>query len=278
MFKKYYQADIFMEGLIDNEALFAYCSGAGINYSVFEKPDSAVIYVYGVDTFITQKHAASICSAFNGILQGIKLIDEEQYLLKYLDDFKPFTIGRLDIVPYFHDSYTTDRQKLIMDPGYAFGTGEHQSTKLELLFMQDMDFTGRKVLDLGTGSGILAVYASIAGASEITAIDTDDSSMYAGPRNAELNDADNIEFVIGDINVLKDNTKYDIVLLNMLPSNFMPFFHKVSAYMTEEGILILSGIIQDDAEMVKQYVLDNGYKIMEEKCLLGWVSYLLQSA
>lgn len=275
MFKKYYQADILIDGPLDNEALFTLSSEAGINYSILERFNNTTVFVYSDNTIDAENRAYAICSAFSGTLKGIELIDEEQYLLKYLDDFKPFTVGLLDIVPYFHDSYTTDRQKLIMDPGYAFGTGEHQSTKLELLFMQDINLKGKTVLDLGTGSGILAVYASIAGADKITAIDTDDSSMYAGPRNAELNAADNIEFIIGNINVLNIDTKYDIVLLNMLPSNFMPFFHKVRRHMNG-GKLILSGIVQDEADKIKQYVLDNGYIIMEEKCLLGWVSYLLQ--
>lgn len=275
MFNKYYQSEVTINAKTDSEELFAFCDTHSITYSVFEKPEETKIFVYSDNADTSKTWAQLICDRFNGIVKETVQIDEEKYLLKYLDDFKPFTVGNLDIVPYFHDSYTTKRQKLIMDPGYAFGTGEHQSTKLELLFMQEMDLKGRKILDIGAGSGILSVCSSIMGASSVTALDIDDSTMYAGPRNAELNNADNISFILGNIYVLSEGTKYDILLLNMLPSNFMPFFTDVRPLMEQNAKLVLSGIIEEEADRVRDYVLSNDYKIEEERCLDGWRGFLL---
>lgn len=129
--------------------------------------------------------------------------------------FQPLVIqDKVVVRAPFHQSYPACPIEIIIEPKMAFGTGNHETTSLVMETMLEMDFTGKSVLDMGCGTGILAILASKLGARDVTAIDNDPWSFEATSENILLNKTLNVKSLTGDSASLK-NTKYHTILANI---------------------------------------------------------------
>jgi len=166
--------------------------------------------------------------------------------------FEPIHIGKnIWVVPSWHEAPDPDALILEVDPGLAFGTGSHPTTRLCMEWLEAHPKPGKTVLDYGCGSGILAMVAKKLGAGSVTGVDIDEQAIESAKLNAERN-ACEIDFHVPDAFVASKHgeERFDIVVANILSSPLKLMAPMLSGRVAEGGSLILSGVLARQAEEV----------------------------
>lgn len=184
--------------------------------------------------------------------------------------YEPIEVGkRLVVVPEWLDAPDGERTPLRLDPGIAFGTGSHPTTKLSLAALEEYAHPGVKVLDLGCGSGILGIGALLSGCDNCIGCDIDPKAKDAAMMNAALNGfgEDRIKIYSGDI--LKDRslrknlgTGYPLVLANIVADVIISLSAFARQFMSKDGTFICSGIIDERQKEVRAALVNNGFTII----------------
>lgn len=176
--------------------------------------------------------------------------------------FKPDQISeKLLILPVWEEAPATPPCHIIkIDPGPAFGTGHHPTTRMCLIAMEDTNLPRPwTMLDVGTGSGILAIYGSKLGASEVVAIDNDPEAVRWAERNIEINQIPvPIRLSIAPIQDIKD--RYSLVTANLILGTILELSGELVRVSAPGGILILSGILREQVDDVEKKILEEGLK------------------
>lgn len=187
--------------------------------------------------------------------------------------FKPLVVADQCVVRApFHKDYPRLKYEIVIEPNMAFGTGNHETTTMMLEYILNQDVKGKKVLDMGCGTGILGILASMRGADSITAIDIDKWSYEGTLENSRLNAIKNIEVKQGDASLL-GGEKYDLILANIQRNvllNDMPAYQSI---LNPGGKLIMSGFYSEDISPIKEKaeslgLIDAGFTKMN-----NWVAY-----
>lgn len=207
---------------------------------------------------------------------------EEDWAENWKQYYQPFPVGeRLYVVPEWMrgQAVPQNRTPLYLNPGLIFGTGSHGTTRLCLEGVERYVQPGDRVLDLGTGSGILAIAALLLGAKEAVGCDIDSKAARVAAENASYNGiGDNFTVYTGDVNqdaALREQLagRYQLVLANIIADVIIPLAAVVGDYLTPDGRFLTSGIIDNRAEEVAQALIRNGFTILETRTRDGWVSY-----
>ena len=184
---------------------------------------------------------------------------------------------RLAVVPSWQD-YETSRVKLILDPGLAFGTGGHETTNLCLEVLDERVRGGERVLDIGTGSGILAIAALKLGAAVAEGVDIDPVAVRTAGENAALNGvADKLTVLVGDLSD-KASGKYDIITANIVANAIMALAPSVPGLMADDAVFIASGIIDSRKDEVIAALEAAGLAVLEVKEKRGWECIVCKKA
>lgn len=182
----------------------------------------------------------------------------------------------LAIVPEWEDYQPvfSDQKLIRLDPGLAFGTGGHTTTQLVLLAMERAVVKPMSVLDVGTGSGILAIAASKLGASHVLGTDISDEAVTAAKENIALNDVDNID--VRKANLLKDiDDKYDLIVANILADILLELIPDLDSHLNEEGKVIFSGIDYLQLPKIEKALAENGFEIKMKMQEGRWIGLLI---
>ena len=204
---------------------------------------------------------------------------EEDWAESWKQYYHPIPLGRVTVVPAWQEYTPREGEAIIrMDPGMAFGTGTHETTRLVMKMMQDVIAGGERVLDLGCGSGILSLCASKLGAAFCAAYDIDPVAVRVAEENIREDGADNIVCGVSDLlrSVDVSGGKYDFVLANIVADVILRLLPDVGAYMKENGRMILSGIICPRADEVRAAAAANGFRIIEEREENDWLAILVE--
>lgn len=154
----------------------------------------------------------------------------------------------------------------------AFGTGEHSTTQMCLILIERFVKPDFKVLDLGTGSGILAIGSSKLGAKRVVALDIDSDAIENARKNLQLNKLKNIKLKLGSVNLkIKDNN-FDLAVANLNLTQIKSVFNQLKEKVKAEGILILSGLLTSEEEKIKNLLKDNKFTILRILKNKGWIS------
>lgn len=207
---------------------------------------------------------------------GVNDADWNENWKKY---FKATEIGeRLTIVPSWEQYDNKDNRILLhIDPGAAFGTGTHATTCLCLNMLEKYVKNGDKMLDIGCGSGILAIASVLLGAESAVGVDIDAQSVKTAGENAEINGiSDKTRFIVGDL-AEKVQGRFNIVCANIVADVIIKLFSTVKDYMTENGVLITSGIIDIRESDVLKAAEENGLKVLQAEKKDNWCSLVLSA-
>ena len=197
------------------------------------------------------------------------------------DYFKSIPVGKkLMIHPVWDEDFDPgDRAVLDIEPGLAFGSGGHDTTRLCLEMMEDYVTPDTEFLDVGCGSGILSVSALLLGAKKAVAVDIDPLAVKKARENAELNGFDETRYTAleGDL-ADKVTGKYNVVAANIVADVIILFCSQVKEFMSDDAVFITSGIIdtreQDVLEAFKKY----GFSIVERRERGGWLCFALKKS
>ncbi|QNQ80370.1 50S ribosomal protein L11 methyltransferase [Lactobacillus sp. PV034] len=179
----------------------------------------------------------------------------------------------LAIVPEWEDYQPAfpDQKLIRLDPGLAFGTGGHTTTQLVLLAMERAMTKPMTVMDVGTGSGILAIAASLMGAKKVLATDISDEAVTAAQENIKLNDINNI--TVKKANLLKDTEEsFDLIIANILAEILLDLIPDLDKHLNKDGKVIFSGIDYKQLPKIEAALEKNGFEIemkMQEKRWIG---------
>ena len=198
-------------------------------------------------------------------------VEQEDWQNAWKKYYHAMDIGkRLAIVPGWED-YQTDRTVITMDPGMAFGTGTHETTSLCLEVLDERVKGGERMLDIGTGSGILAIAALKLGAAEAEGVDIDPMCVRTAGENAERNGVqDRLKVLVGDLSD-KATGVYNIITANIVAAAILSLAPHVPALMAPDAVFIASGIIDTRKDEVLEGLRAAGLDPIEVHEKRGWV-------
>ena len=209
-------------------------------------------------------------------------VNEEDWANSWKAYYKPIKIGeRIVIVPAW-EKYSAKEGEIVvrMDPGMAFGTGTHETTRLVIKLLEKYIKNGMRVADVGCGSGILAICASKLGAGECKAYDIDPVAVKVANENIKDSGLTNVTCEVSDLlkQVDKSGGTYDVICANIVADIIIRMMPDVGALMDENSVILASGIIVERSEDVINGFAEHGFKIVERIDENGWCALAVQKA
>ena len=212
-----------------------------------------------------------------------RAVQNEDWMAAWKQHYRPIPIGkRLLILPAWIEDPRSGRMAVKIDPSMAFGTGTHPTTQLCMELLEDTTQAGQPVIDVGCGSGILSIGALKLGASKVLAVDIDNAAIISTRENAQANGVlDHIETGIGSVEEVKNGQfsirQAPLVLANILAPVIIRLFDAGLADLMEPGgKMVLSGILDTQAEDVVRAAEAKGLKRVDQKQIKDWVAIVLE--
>ena len=219
--------------------------------------------------------------------------EDKDWINNWKQYFKPFRLyDNIVIKPTWEelDDVKEDDMVVEIDPGIAFGTGSHETTKLCIGQLKKYLKNGDTVFDVGSGSGILSIVSVLLGAGFVHGMDIDEVAVRASIENREVNKISEDKLILTCGNLLDGNedisrmaldvnngSKYDIVVANILADVIIPLSAVVKPFLKEDGYFITSGIIDMKEEAVKKALISNGFDIVDIVHMNDWVSIIAKT-
>lgn len=203
-----------------------------------------------------------------------KAVVEEEWATAWKKYYHPIRLSENVVVCPSWEKYTREKENdkiITLDPGMAFGTGTHDTTRLCVKLLDKYSFKGMRMLDVGCGSGILAISAALLGSAKTIGVDIDELAVRVAKENAHMNNLDEIEFICGDL-TKKVEGKYDIVCANIVADVIIRLAPDISRFLDENGTIILSGIIEEREQDVVDALEKEGLKNKDRLSNGGWVA------
>jgi len=211
--------------------------------------------------------------------------DDKDWLNNWKEFFKPFRVADdIIIKPTWEELPEHKEGDLVIeiDPGIAFGTGAHETTKLCILGLRKYITSDTQLLDVGCGSGILSIIGLKLGAKHALGTDIDEHALEATKENIVVNHIAGEQFDLLAGNIISEEEiqqkvgmkKYDVVVANILADIIIPLSGEIMQHMKEDGVFISSGILNTKADEVQDALLKNGFKIIEKNEMGDWVSFV----
>lgn len=210
-------------------------------------------------------------------LLKIDWIEEENWNAVWESNYPPVLIAdRCYIRAHFHDEKPEAEFNILVKPKMAFGTAHHETTAQILELMLDADLEGKEILDMGCGTAVLSILASMKGARHIDAVDNDEWAFNNSSENIEQNHCANITPYLGDASFLKEKEKYDIVFANINKNILLGDMAAYVEALKPGGNIYFSGFYETDLEDIKRHAESLGlhYKLHITKN--DWVAALFE--
>ncbi|WP_298426363.1 50S ribosomal protein L11 methyltransferase [uncultured Kordia sp.] len=219
------------------------------------------------------------------ILENIQILENKEFQISYQHEeiaqvnwneeweknFEAIEVdGECVVRAPFHEkpSVTYD---IIIEPKMSFGTGHHETTHMMLQHILKTDVKNKKVLDMGCGTGVLAILAEMRGAQPLDAIDIDNWCYLNTLENVERNNCKHISTYEGDVSLLKDK-KYDIIIANINRNILLNDIHQYTACLPSDGVLFLSGFYTEDIPIITEECAKNKLKLVDKLEKNNWVA------
>jgi len=200
----------------------------------------------------------------------VKEIEQVNWNEEWEKNFEPIVIAdQVSIRAPFHENPGL-KYDIVIEPKMSFGTGHHETTHLMIQHLMELDLQGKKVLDMGCGTGILAIFAEMKGATALDAIDIDDWCYENSLENVERNNCQHISVFEGDASLLKPDA-YDVIIANINRNILLKDMSVYTDSLKKNGILLLSGFYTEDIEKINESAELNGLKQDKKLTRNNWV-------
>ena len=300
-----------VEAVLEDNGIEGYVLEDAADFEEFLK-DTEIYWDYVDEELVREKRAQETClkiylsddeagakqyAALRTSLENLKARDEEhawgrlvtETALTRQEDwewgwkqyFKPFPVGHSFMIKPSWETVddAQGRRILEIDPASSFGTGSHDTTQLCMCALEDNVKPGDTVLDMGTGSGILAIAAAMLGAEVRTVVDIDENCLRTAQENAEKNHVSIGRGLCGD--ALRDEklaadigSGYSVIVANIVADVIIGLSPLVRPRLDPGGLVLCAGIMEDRAQEVADRLRENGWEILETRSAEGWFSYL----
>lgn len=210
--------------------------------------------------------------------------EDKDWINNWKTFFKPFRAADNIVIKPTWETYEKENEDDILieiDPGIAFGTGSHETTKLCIQALDKYVKEGDSVLDVGCGSGILSIAALKLGAAHATAIDIDEVAVKVAAENMEVNHIPASQYTLYDGDLItnsflkvKAGTGHDIVVANILADVIIPLTGVIRPHLKKDGLYITSGIINTKEEEVREALTANGFEILGVEYMKEWCCFI----
>lgn len=268
--KRYLQIKIFPVTVQESEILVAELSDIGY-YAFMEEKDALLAFI--TEEGFSQSALKDLLLPKNKFEK--KTIIERDWNEQWEKNFKPVVIDDLvGVRADFHDPIPGVKYEIIVTPKMSFGTGHHQTTAMMVRLMNRIEFQGKSVIDFGTGTGILAILASMKGAIPVTGIDNDVWSISNAQENIKANHCSGISIRKED-DVTKC-TPADILLANI---NFPTLFENIASFsqkIKKDGYLLLSGILASDRIPIEERCEKKGFRLADALRDGEWIALMFR--
>ncbi len=230
---------------------------------------------------------ASELSQMENVTVSRSQVNDEDWANSWKKYFKPFAVGdRFIVSPTWEQvEDPEDRTIINIDPGMAFGTGQHHTTKLCLEYIQEITAPNNKVLDMGCGSGILAIAALMSGAKEATLVDIDSIATETAAANMEINGIPKDRYTVMTGNVLGNSSfankipdrEFDLITANIVADVIKAMKELFRGYVKPNGLLLCSGIISERADEVQEALESVGFSKVSARTSGEWTAMLMRA-
>jgi ribosomal protein L11 methyltransferase len=246
-------------------------------FEVFEEKED------GFEAFLKEKDDSDDLTTYLAALQDTfdftyqkNVIVSENWNIAWESNFHPIQIDDFCAIRAdFHAPIPDIQYELIINPKMAFGTGHHETTHLAIQYMQTMNFEDKKVLDFGSGTGVLSILASKIGAKDIVAVDNEVPAYESTIENATINGVANIRTVFGVLDDVKEGD-FDIILANInrnVITNALDLLHQK---INKNGFIVTSGFLIADRTIILEAMAAKNFEVVMEKSKGDWLCLLLQ--
>ncbi len=229
------------------------------------------------DTFNLMKVANFLeeKAATLGFVYKVEKIGEQNWNALWESAYHPVKIGSCFIRAPFHQPDPEALTDIVIEPKMSFGTAHHETTRLMIETLLHLSFTGSKVLDMGTGTGVLGIIASKHGAKKVVAVDNDEWSFLNAKENAVRNNVAGIQVIFGDASDIPSG-KYDYILANINRNVLLRDIPVYCNFLEDGGSLILSGFYEEDMETITGVAVPLGMVQLYSDTLNHWMVVILK--
>lgn len=216
-------------------------------------------------------------AGFTPITYQLQKIAKQNWNEEWEKNFQPLIIGNeVSVRASFHPQPAGIKYDIVINPKMSFGTGHHETTTLMIENQLTIDHAGKTVLDMGTGTGILAILAEKLGAAKVVGVEIEDWTVENARENAETNNCTTIEVRLGDISEVAADEPYDIVLANINRNVLLADMNQYVKLMKTGSPLILSGFYTEDLPAIQEETARCGLKFESSRTKNNWVSAIFR--
>lgn len=248
-----------------------------MDFDSFEQREDHIITYIAKENFgITDRQRIDqLLAAYpgDGFIKSEEVVADQNWNEQWEETIQPQTVGRFFIKPtWSHEAVPESKILLEIDPKMSFGTGYHETTRLILKILPDLVNKGDKIIDAGTGTGILSIAAIKLEAKYALAFDIDDWSISNTKENILLNQvSDHITVKKGSTEVIPEGEEADLILANIERNTILEILPDLNGALKEEGTLILSGLLEGDKESVLNQLKDR-FKVIDISQQNEWIA------
>jgi len=241
-----------------------------------DQPASVVVYLTNDES--GRAELERIRERFQDLKIELCNVKEEDWENNWKAYYKPFWVKeKILICPLWEREEHENELAVYIDPGSAFGTGTHETTKMCIEHLVDYLKEGQSVLDIGCGSGILAIAAMKLGAKSAQLVDISPLAVKIARENGEINGLYQPEYTVKEGNLTDDiDGQFDIITANIIADIIIPLCSDIRDYMKNETVLITSGIIKERAGDVERAFAENHLTVIQKRELGDWVSFAVK--
>jgi ribosomal protein L11 methyltransferase len=248
---------------------------AAIKFDAFEENENSLSAFIKQENFNEEEFKSVV--DFKNISYTKQLIADTNWNAKWESEFEPVVVDNLVAIrAAFHRPAINVEHEIIITPKMSFGTGHHATTYLMLQQMGKIDFTGKSVLDFGTGTGILAIMAAKLGAQKVVAVDNDEWSIRNAKENFAANDCTAIELLQKED--LSGLGIFDVILANINLNVIVNAIGRLKAISHAGSMLLISGFLSSDEVALNKIFMDAGYQHAGTVRKNEWISMLLRKS